>query len=95
MQKGGQSGRAGRGRLGANMLHRSRCHQSMVCNVIMVFSNILSPALYWGSASDGSLVFLDDPNVLQDGCDESFAPFPPGKVQILVFLVCTTGFARK
>lgn len=35
-------------------------------------------ALYWGSASDGSLVFSDDPNVLQDGCDKSFAPFPPG-----------------
>eukprot|EP01018_Ginkgo_biloba_P002493 Gb_00539 [translate_table: standard] len=37
-----------------------------------------SVPFFWGTASDGSLVFSDDPNVIQQGCDKSFAPFPPG-----------------
>uniref|UniRef100_A0A0C9QQZ0 TSA: Wollemia nobilis Ref_Wollemi_Transcript_13466_1457 transcribed RNA sequence n=1 Tax=Wollemia nobilis TaxID=56998 RepID=A0A0C9QQZ0_9CONI len=34
--------------------------------------------LHWGTAADGALVFSDDPDLLQDGCDKSFAPFPAG-----------------
>jgi hypothetical protein len=37
-----------------------------------------SVPLFWGTAVDGSLVFSDDPTILQDGCGKSFAPFPTG-----------------
>jgi len=37
-----------------------------------------SVPLFWGTAVDGSLVFSDDPDILQDGCGKSFAPFPAG-----------------
>jgi len=34
--------------------------------------------LYWGIAADGSVVISDDLEVIKDGCDKSFAPFPKG-----------------
>ncbi|GBG73214.1 hypothetical protein CBR_g12931 [Chara braunii] len=33
--------------------------------------------LWWGTTSDGSLAFADDPELLS-GCGKSMAPFPPG-----------------
>lgn len=37
-----------------------------------------SVPLFWGTAADGSLVFSDEPTILQEGCGKSFAPFPTG-----------------
>ncbi|EOY28269.1 hypothetical protein QUC31_012943 [Theobroma cacao] len=37
-----------------------------------------SVELKWGMAGDGSLVFSDDPNTVQEACGKSCAPFPPG-----------------
>nr|XP_043640153.1 stem-specific protein TSJT1-like [Erigeron canadensis] len=34
--------------------------------------------LYWGIASDGSVVISDDLEVIKAGCAKSFAPFPKG-----------------
>ncbi|KAJ7555089.1 hypothetical protein O6H91_05G022000 [Diphasiastrum complanatum] len=34
--------------------------------------------LFWGTTSDGSLSFSDDPQLLKAGCGKSFAPFPQG-----------------
>ena len=34
--------------------------------------------LYWGIASDGSVVISDDLDVIKEGCAKSFAPFPTG-----------------
>lgn len=34
--------------------------------------------LYWGIASEGSVVISDDVEVAKGGCGKSFAPFPPG-----------------
>eukprot|EP00252_Welwitschia_mirabilis_P016211 TRINITY_DN3578_c0_g1_i1.p1 TRINITY_DN3578_c0_g1~~TRINITY_DN3578_c0_g1_i1.p1 ORF type:complete len:253 (-),score=-14.64 TRINITY_DN3578_c0_g1_i1:305-1063(-) len=34
--------------------------------------------MYWGAAFDGSLVFTDEQEVVKEGCDKSYAPFPCG-----------------
>nr|DAD47947.1 TPA_asm: hypothetical protein HUJ06_017884 [Nelumbo nucifera] len=33
---------------------------------------------FWGTDSDGNLVFSDDAEVVKKGCGKSFAPFPKG-----------------
>ena len=43
-----------------------------------------SVPFFWGTDSEGNLVLSDDVQIVQKGCGKSFAPFPKGKVLILV-----------
>ncbi|XP_073122343.1 stem-specific protein TSJT1-like [Henckelia pumila] len=37
---------------------------------------------HWGTASDGSLVCTDDPNLISVACGNCYSPFPPGCIFI-------------
>jgi hypothetical protein len=43
-----------------------------------------SVPFFWGTDSEGNLVLSDDVQIVQKGCGKSFAPFPKGKLLILV-----------